>query len=92
MTAQTQLSTFSFESKPIRTLAINNEPWFVAKDLCNALNISPAKMYRERAQGVRFLKGSAKSWFIWLTNYRLRKQYEKITINCFDINIIRCDG
>ena len=40
MTAQTQLSTFSFESKPIRTLAINNEPWFVAKDLCNAINIS----------------------------------------------------
>ena len=40
MTTQTQLSTFNFESKSIRTLAINNEPWFVAKDLCNAINIS----------------------------------------------------
>ena len=40
MTNQTQLSTFNFESKSIRTLAINNEPWFVAKDLCNAINIS----------------------------------------------------
>ena len=69
MTAQTQLSTFNFESKSIRTLAINNEPWFVAKDLCNALNISPAKMYRERAQGIRFLKGAfvaAKIKFMFL--------------------------
>lgn len=40
MKTQSQLSTFKFESKSIRTLAINNEPWFVAKDLCNAINIS----------------------------------------------------
>lgn len=40
MSNQTQLSTFNFESNSIRTLAINNEPWFVAKDLCNAINIS----------------------------------------------------
>ena len=39
MSNQTQLSTFSFESKSIRTLAINNEPWFVAKDLCDTLGI-----------------------------------------------------
>ena len=44
MSNQTQLSTFSFESKPIRTLAINNEPWFVAKDLCDTLGITnPSK-------------------------------------------------
>ena len=40
MTTQTQLSTFNFESNSIRTLAINNEPWFVAKDLCDTLKIS----------------------------------------------------
>lgn len=40
MSNQTQLSTFNFESNSIRTLVINNEPWFVAKDLCNAINIS----------------------------------------------------
>ena len=40
MKTQSQLSTFKFESKSLRTLAINNEPWFVAKDLCNAINIS----------------------------------------------------
>lgn len=39
------------------------------RDICNALAISPAKMYRERAQGVRFLKGAftaAKIKFIFL--------------------------
>ncbi|OOF43444.1 antirepressor [Rodentibacter trehalosifermentans] len=40
MSNQTQLSTFNFESNSIRTLAINNELWFVAKDLCDAINIS----------------------------------------------------
>nr|DAS26436.1 MAG TPA: repressor domain protein [Caudoviricetes sp.] len=40
MKTQSQLSTFNFESKSIRTLAINNEPWFVAKDLCDTLKIS----------------------------------------------------
>ena len=40
MTIQSQLSTFKFESNSIRTLAINNEPWFIAKDLCDAINIS----------------------------------------------------
>ena len=40
MKTQSQLSTFKFESKSIRTLAINNEPWFVAKDVCDTLKIS----------------------------------------------------
>lgn len=40
MSNQTQLSTFTFETNSIRTFAINNEPWFIAKDICDALNIS----------------------------------------------------
>ena len=40
MSNQTQLSTFNFESNSIRTLVINNEPWFVAKDVCDTLKIS----------------------------------------------------
>lgn len=44
MSNQTKLSTFNFESKSIRTLAIDNEPWFVAKDLCDTLGITnPSK-------------------------------------------------
>lgn len=38
MSNQSQLSTFNFESNSIRTLAINDEPWFVAVDICRALN------------------------------------------------------
>lgn len=40
MKTQSQLSTFKFESKSIRTLAINNAPWFIAKDVCDTLKIS----------------------------------------------------
>lgn len=35
-----QISIFNFENQSIRTIAINNEPWFIAKDLCDAINIS----------------------------------------------------
>ena len=34
-----QISTFNFDNHAIRTITINNEPWFVAKDLCDALSI-----------------------------------------------------
>lgn len=40
MSNQSQLSTFNFESNSIHTLAINNEPWFIAKDVCDTLKIS----------------------------------------------------
>lgn len=39
------------------------------RDICTALHISPAHMYRERAKGVRFLKGAftgAKIKFMFL--------------------------
>lgn len=44
MSNQTQLSTFNFESNSIRTLAINNEPWFIAIDICKAINLSNPSM------------------------------------------------
>ena len=44
MSNQSQLSTFNFESNSIRTLAINDEPWFVAVDICRALNLSSPSM------------------------------------------------
>lgn len=43
MKTQSQLSTFNFESNSIRTLAIDNEPWFVAVDVCNALSIANSR-------------------------------------------------
>ena len=39
-----QISTFNFEHSAIRVIAINNEPWFVVKDICDTLDISnPSK-------------------------------------------------
>ena len=44
MTNQSQLSTFNFENHSVRIIPIENEPWFVAKDLCDTLGISnPSK-------------------------------------------------
>ncbi|MDY4478512.1 BRO-N domain-containing protein [[Pasteurella] aerogenes] len=39
MSQSTQLSTFNFEKSSIRVIAVNNEPWFVAKDVCDAIGI-----------------------------------------------------
>lgn len=33
------LSVFNFESNEVRVVVINNEPWFVAKDVCDVLNV-----------------------------------------------------
>lgn len=33
------LTVFDFNSSQVRTLVINNEPWFIAKDVCNLLEI-----------------------------------------------------
>ena len=43
MTNSTQLSTYNFESHAIRTLSINDEPWFVSKDLCETLGIQNSR-------------------------------------------------
>lgn len=39
ITTQTQLSIFNFENSAIRIIAINGEPWFIAKDVCDAIGI-----------------------------------------------------
>lgn len=43
MSQSTQLSTFNFDSNSIRTLVIHDEPWFVAKDLCDTLGIQNSR-------------------------------------------------
>jgi len=35
-----QASVFSFHGKNVRTYTLNGEPWFVAKDVCEALDIA----------------------------------------------------
>lgn len=31
---------FVYETRPIRTVVIDGEPWFVAKDVCEVLDIA----------------------------------------------------
>lgn len=33
------LTTFNFQNYTIRNITINDEPWFVAKDICDAIDI-----------------------------------------------------
>ena len=33
------LAVFDFQDQPVRTVLFNNEPWFVAMDVCVALDI-----------------------------------------------------
>lgn len=44
ITTQSQLSTFNFENSVIRVIAVNGEPWFIVKDICDALNLSNPTM------------------------------------------------
>lgn len=43
LSTQTQVSTFNFDNHAIRTITINNEPWFLSIDICNALNIANSR-------------------------------------------------
>lgn len=43
ISTQTQVSTFNFDNHTIRTITINNEPWFLSIDICNALNIANSR-------------------------------------------------
>jgi len=38
------LDTFEFEDKVIRVIRHNDEPWFVAKDICDALEMTNSRM------------------------------------------------
>ena len=38
------ISVFSFESNSVRVVLINSEPWFVAKDVCEILEIKKDKI------------------------------------------------
>lgn len=55
MTGQTSLTLFSFESHPIRTFLLEGEPWFVGKDVCEALG------YKDTVNAIKqHCKGVAK--------------------------------
>lgn len=41
---ENELMKFDFKGNLVRTLTIENEPWFVAKDVCDILGLSNVSM------------------------------------------------
>lgn len=73
MKMNNELQLFDFENNQIRVLKINNEPWFVGKDLANVLGYSnPQKAIRDHIdpddlRGERIVTPSGKQMTI-ITN------------------------
>ena len=44
----TQITPFNFENHHVRTALINSEIWFIAKDVCTALNLTDTNKTVER--------------------------------------------
>jgi anti-repressor protein len=45
-----QLQIFNFNSKEVRTILINNEPWWIAKDICDILELTDVSMSLNRLE------------------------------------------
>jgi prophage antirepressor-like protein len=43
-----QLQLFKYPDKPVRTVTIDGDPWFVAKDVCEILEIGNSRMALDR--------------------------------------------
>lgn len=72
--ADNQLSTFTFNpaNQPVRVEMIDNEPWFVAKDVCDALSLTEVSNTLSRLDDdekltrTLFVSGQRRS--MWLVN------------------------
>lgn len=50
-----ELSTFNFENNNVRTMMIDSEPWFVAKDIADILGYSDTQAMTRRLDGDDFM-------------------------------------
>ena len=66
------LSTFVFNQSDVRVLSIDNEPWFVAKDLCDVLELSEVsnslKRLDEDEKQTRTLFVSGQNRDVWVVS------------------------
>lgn len=71
---ETAMQTFTFNSdnQPVRVEMIDNEPWFVAKDVCEALSLSDVSMTVNRLDDdeklIQTLLVSGQGRQMWLVN------------------------
>lgn len=52
-----EMATFNFHNQPVRVVTLNDEPWFVAKDICDVLNI------KNTTQAIQSLDNDERSMF-----------------------------
>ena len=68
----TRPTTFSYLNHPVRAFAIKNEPWFVGKDVCDALEITSARQAVGRLEDYEKLTytlyTSGQNREVWLVN------------------------
>lgn len=50
------------ENKPVRTLNLNGEPWFVLRDVCEVLGLGNSRMVADRLDEVKEGKGRHNDW------------------------------
>ena len=50
------------ENKPMRTLNLNGEPWFVLRDVCEVLGLGNSRMVADRLFEVKEGKGRHNDW------------------------------
>ena len=67
---------FNFQGNQLRTVVIDNEPWFVAKDLCNILDISNSRMALQRLDETEKGENNFSNWnprlitlFFWMRSF-----------------------
>lgn len=46
-----ELQTFSFNNQPVRTVQLNNQPYWVLKDVCDVLGLTTPSRVAERLEG-----------------------------------------
>jgi anti-repressor protein len=66
------LTVFQYESSPVRTISIDNEPWFVAKDVCDILDLTRTNDALEKLDNdeklMRKVYASGQTRDMWLVN------------------------
>ena len=45
-----ELQTFSFNNQPVRTVQLNNQPYWVLKDVCDVLELTTPSRVAERLE------------------------------------------
>ena len=76
-----EVQIFNFENQQVRTIEIDNEPWFVGKDVAEILGYTnPRKALRDHVDE-EDSRGGTNRYPLWKTN---GKSYQRVWVIQFD--------